>query len=54
MLHSNNIGTLKTIYFTYFHSEESLHHHEIIEAIQLLKNIDKVCRLQRIKPFEQV
>jgi hypothetical protein len=54
MLHSNNIGILKTIYFTYIHSEESLHHHENTEATQFLKNMDTVCRLHWKKPFEHV
>jgi hypothetical protein len=39
--------------FTQKH-EERLHHHENIEAIQLLDNIDIVRRLQRKKPFELV
>jgi hypothetical protein len=32
--------------------EERLHHHENVEAIQLLDNMCIVCRLQRKKPFE--
>jgi len=34
--------------------EERLHHHENVEAIQLLDNMGIVRRLQRIKPFELV
>jgi hypothetical protein len=34
--------------------EERLHHHVNIQAIQLLANMDIVCRLQRKKPFELV
>jgi hypothetical protein len=34
--------------------EERLHHHENVEAIQLLDNVDIVCRLQRKKHFELV
>jgi ribosome-associated translation inhibitor RaiA len=34
--------------------EERLHHHENIEAIQLLDNMDIMRRLQRKKPFELV
>jgi len=34
--------------------EERLHNHENVEAIQLLDNMDIVCRLQRKKPFELV
>jgi hypothetical protein len=34
--------------------EERLHHHENIEAIQLLDNMEIVRRLQRKKPFELV
>jgi hypothetical protein len=39
--------------FTQKH-EEHLHHHENIEVIQLLDNMDIVHRLQRKKPFELV
>jgi hypothetical protein len=34
--------------------EERLHHHENVEAIQLLDNMGIVRRLQRKKPFELV
>jgi len=34
--------------------EGRLHHHENVEAIQLLDNIGIVRRLQRKKPFELV
>jgi len=34
--------------------EERLHHHENVEAIQLLDNMGTVRRLQRKKPFELV
>jgi len=34
--------------------EERLHHHEKVEAIQLLDNMGIVRRLQRKKPFELV
>jgi hypothetical protein len=34
--------------------EEQLYHHENVEAIQLLDNMDIVRRLQRKKPFELV
>jgi hypothetical protein len=34
--------------------EERLHHHENIEAIQFLDNMEIVRRLQRKKPFELV
>ena len=34
--------------------EERLHHHENVEAIQLLDNMDIVRRLQRKKPFDLV
>jgi hypothetical protein len=34
--------------------KERLHHHENVEAIQLLYNMDIVRRLQRNKPFELV
>jgi hypothetical protein len=34
--------------------EERLHHHENVEAIQLLDNKGIVRRLQRKKPFELV
>jgi hypothetical protein len=34
--------------------EERLHHHENIEAIQLLDNMKIVRRLQKKKPFELV
>jgi hypothetical protein len=34
--------------------EERLHHHENVEAIQLLDNRGIVRRLQREKPFELV
>jgi hypothetical protein len=34
--------------------EGRLHHHEEVEAIQLLDNMDTVHRLQREKPFELV
>ena len=34
--------------------EERLHHHENVEAIQLLDNMDIVRRLQRKRPFELV
>jgi hypothetical protein len=33
---------------------EGIHHHENVEAIQLLDNTCIVCRLQRKKPFELV
>jgi hypothetical protein len=34
--------------------EERLHHHENVEAIQLLDNMGIVRGLQRTKPFELV
>jgi hypothetical protein len=34
--------------------EERLHHHENVEAIQLLDNMAIVCKFQRKKPFELV
>ena len=39
--------------FTQEH-EERLHHHENVEAIQVLGNMGRVHRLQRKKPFELV
>jgi hypothetical protein len=34
--------------------EGRLHHHENVDAIQLLDNMGTVCRLQKKKPFELV
>jgi hypothetical protein len=34
--------------------EERLHHHENVEAMQLLDNMGIVFKFQRVKPFELV
>ena len=48
-----NVASSEILRFAQKH-EGRLHHHENVEAIQLLDNAGIVRRLQRKKPFELV